>query len=131
MNGCYDIVHLGHLRSFNESRMYGDTLVVAINSDESIKKLKGPSRPINSQEDRKEFLENIIDVDHVFIFDSTDVCEILKKIKPNVWLKSGYTIETINKQEYATALQLGIEVVFLPISKDISTSAIVNKIRNE
>ena len=87
VNGCFDILHIGHLKLFESCKKYCDYLIVAIDSDQMVKKSKGRCRPINRQEDRKYFLENIKNVDKVFIFNSHKVLEEkLNKIKPDVMM---------------------------------------------
>jgi rfaE bifunctional protein nucleotidyltransferase chain/domain len=88
-NGCFDILHLGHVEYLNEARSQGDLLIVAINSDESVRKIKGPDRPINNENDRKNMLLNLKAVDCVQIFHNETPLEIIKLIKPLVLVKGG------------------------------------------
>lgn len=88
-NGCFDILHRGHVELIKYSASLGDRLVVGINSDKSVKKLKGNKRPINSEEDRKFILESIKFVDEVFIFNEETPYELIKKIRPEVIVKGG------------------------------------------
>lgn len=88
-NGCFDILHLGHVEYLNEARAQGDLLIVAINSDESVRKIKGPDRPINSESDRKNMLLNLKAVDCVQIFHNETPLEIIKLIRPLVLVKGG------------------------------------------
>lgn len=131
MNGCYDVLHLGHIRSFNQALAYGTRLIVAINSDRAIRQLKGNSRPINVESDRVEFLRSIRGIDDVVVFDSTDVSSLLASLKPDVWVKSGYTEDTVDKKEYEIAKKLGIRVVFLPVTQRLSTTEISQKLMRE
>jgi rfaE bifunctional protein nucleotidyltransferase chain/domain len=88
-NGCFDILHLGHVEYLNEARAQGDLLLVAINSDESVRRIKGPDRPINNEDDRKKMLLNLKAVDCVQIFHEETPLEIIKLIKPLVLVKGG------------------------------------------
>lgn len=88
-NGCFDILHLGHVEYLNEARAQGDVLIVAINSDESVRKIKGQDRPINNQDDRAKMLLNLKSVDCVQVFNNETPLEIIKLIKPLVLVKGG------------------------------------------
>jgi D-beta-D-heptose 7-phosphate kinase/D-beta-D-heptose 1-phosphate adenosyltransferase len=95
-NGCFDILHRGHIELLEQSKRMGDYLIVGINSDESVKRLKGASRPINNQEDRKKALESLKFVDEVIIFDEDTPYELIKTIKPDIITKGGdYTVESV------------------------------------
>ena len=87
VNGCFDILHIGHVRLFDYAKIFGDQLIVAIDSDKRVKELKGDSRPINNQNDRKEMLLSNKNIDHVFIFDSAEELEdLIFDISPNVMI---------------------------------------------
>jgi rfaE bifunctional protein nucleotidyltransferase chain/domain len=88
-NGCFDILHRGHLNLLEYCRSIGDVVVVGINSDESIKKIKGESRPINCQEDRKYFLESLKFVDKVIVFEEETPYNLIKDLKPDLIVKGG------------------------------------------
>jgi rfaE bifunctional protein nucleotidyltransferase chain/domain len=88
-NGCFDILHLGHVEYLNEAKSQGDLLIIAINSDESVRGLKGSDRPINNERDRKAMLLNLKAVDCVQVFTEQTPLEIIKLIKPNVLVKGG------------------------------------------
>ena len=95
-NGCFDIIHRGHLDLLKFCRENGDTVIVGLNSDNSVKRIKGKSRPINSQEDRKYFLESIKFVDKVIVFDENTPYNLIMKIKPDIIVKGGdYKIEDV------------------------------------
>lgn len=95
-NGCFDILHVGHMQLLKYCKSIGHLVVVGLNSDNSISRLKGPNRPINSQEDRKVMLESIKYVDKVFIFDELTPLNLIKQIKPNVIVKGGdYTQDEV------------------------------------
>ncbi len=88
-NGCFDLIHSGHIHYIKEAKSLGDVLIIGINSDDSIKKLKGSNRPINNQEDRKFVLESIKYVDFVEIFYEENPQSIIEEIKPNILVKGG------------------------------------------
>jgi len=95
-NGCFDILHVGHVRYLREARLLGDRLVVGLNSDSSVKRLKGDSRPVVSEENRKEVLEALESVDEVVLFEEDTPLELIKKVRPNVLVKGGdYSIDDI------------------------------------
>jgi D-beta-D-heptose 7-phosphate kinase/D-beta-D-heptose 1-phosphate adenosyltransferase len=95
-NGCYDQLHIGHIRLLEEAKTYGDTLVVAINSDHSTRSLKGESRPLVPEEQRAELLAALEVVDYVTIFDEADPLELIRRLRPDVLLKGrDWTLDTI------------------------------------
>tara|TARA_Y100000310_G_C20387951_1_gene671358 strand:+ start:79 stop:471 length:393 start_codon:yes stop_codon:yes gene_type:complete len=95
-NGCFDVMHRGHLELLWFCKSTGDVVIVGINSDESTKKLKGPTRPVNNQEDRKFLLESLACVDKVVIFDEETPYKLIKSIMPDIIVKGGdYTIEQV------------------------------------
>jgi D-glycero-beta-D-manno-heptose 1-phosphate adenylyltransferase len=99
-NGVFDILHIGHIRYLQEAKKLGDVLIVAINSDSSVKKLKGPKRPLNNEKDRAEALAALECVDYVAIFTETDPVKFLEKIKPNFHAKGGdYKISQIIEKD--------------------------------
>jgi len=95
-NGCFDLLHVGHVRYLKEAKGMGSKLIVGLNSDASVKRLKGDSRPLVNQSDRKEVLESLESVDEVHIFEEDTPLELIKKIRPDVLVKGGdYSIEDI------------------------------------
>ena len=121
-NGCFDILHIGHLKLLRHARSLGNRLVVAINSDASVKRLKGETRPINSQETRKETLEQLGIVDEVIIFDEDTPYEKIKEVNPNIIVKGGdYTVETVVGNDLA-------EVVIFPKVEGYSTTQTIKDI---
>jgi D-beta-D-heptose 7-phosphate kinase/D-beta-D-heptose 1-phosphate adenosyltransferase len=120
-NGCFDVLHLGHLKLLKFAKQQGDKLIVAINSDVSVKKLKGENRPKFNQDDRKAMLESLAIVDEVIVFDDDTPYELIKTIKPDVIVKGGdYTVETTVGHDLA-------EVVIFPRVKDYSTTKILEE----
>lgn len=123
-NGCFDILHSGHVMYLKEARSQGDFLVVGLNSDASVRRLKGPERPINLEEDRKYVLENLKSVDLVQIFDEDTPLELIKKIKPDVLVKGGdWKIDQIVGSDFVIAN--GGEVKSLNFKDGYSTSKII------
>ena len=125
-NGCFDILHVGHLRYLSEAKKFGDILIVGLNSDKSVKILKGETRPINQQNDRAQVLAALNCVDYVVIFDEISPIELLKSIKPDVYVKGAdYTLETL--PEAKPLLELGINIKFVDFVLGKSTSNIIQK----
>lgn len=128
-NGCFDILHVGHVKYLKEAKKCGDVLVVGLNSDVSVKMLKGETRPINPQSDRAQVLAALNCVDYVVIFDEISPIELLKSIKPDVYVKGAdYTIETL--PEAKPLLTLGIDIKFVDFVEGKSTSNIIKKSQN-
>ncbi len=126
-NGCFDILHVGHSRYLAKSRQLGDVLVVGLNSDTSVRKLKGASRPINSEEDRAELLLALTPVDYVVIFEQEDAAEFLKLVQPQIYTKGGdYDLETL--PEARTAKAIGTKIVLVELVAGKSTSNIIKQI---
>jgi D-beta-D-heptose 7-phosphate kinase/D-beta-D-heptose 1-phosphate adenosyltransferase len=126
-NGCYDILHVGHIHCFQESKRLGDILIVAVNSDRSVGTLKGPSRPIVPEEERAELIAAMESVDYVTIFDQEDPLEVIAAVKPDILVKGGdWSIETIVGREIVESN--GGKVTTLPLVPGISTSGIIGKI---
>ena len=94
-NGCFDLFHAGHLASLEEARELGDVLVVAVNSDASVRRLKGPTRPIVPEGERARVLAGLACVDYVVLFDEDTPCALLKAIRPDVLAKGGTTPEVV------------------------------------
>jgi rfaE bifunctional protein nucleotidyltransferase chain/domain len=127
-NGCFDLLHAGHVRYLRQARALGDRLVVAVNSDESVRALKGPSRPLNSEADRAEVLAALRCVDHVVIFYDQRVTDLIRTIRPHVYAKGGdYTPETLDREEKAALDAAGAEIHILPLVPGRSTTALVNR----
>ncbi len=128
-NGCFDILHEGHIFSLAQAAKEADYLIVAVNSDASIKKLKGNDRPINHQHSRSLLLANLVMVDAVIIFDDDTPYHLITSVLPNVLVKGGdYTIEQIVGAKEVIAN--GGKVVINPIVQGFSTTGIIEKIKN-
>jgi len=128
-NGCFDILHVGHVRILKQSKAKGDVLVVGINSDASVKRLKGEDRPINNQDDRAELLSSLECVDFVSIFDEGTPVEFLKSVKPNIHVK-GADYKPENLEETPIVESFGGRVEILPLVPQKSTTSLVEKIRS-
>lgn len=120
-NGCFDILHRGHVECLKYAKEQGNYLIVGLNSDESVKRLKGSTRPINKENDRKLILESIKYVDEVIIFNENDPYELLLKVKPNIIVKGGdYTPQTVIGNDLA-------EVKIFNYIDNYSTTNIIKK----
>ena len=127
-NGCFDILHAGHVRYLQGARREGDVLVVAINSDASVCGLKGPGRPILSAQARAELVAALAAVDYVMLFDEPDVRALLRDLRPNVHAKgTDYTVDTVPEREEAA--RRGIRVAIVGDPKQHSTRDLVARIR--
>lgn len=126
-NGCFDLLHVGHLRYLQAARQEGDGLIVAVNSDSSVKGLKGPSRPIVGENERAELLAGLACVDYVFLFEEASPKDYLAQLQPAVYVKGGqYTEETLPE---APALKaLGTRFVFPEMTEGRSTSELIERI---
>jgi D-beta-D-heptose 7-phosphate kinase/D-beta-D-heptose 1-phosphate adenosyltransferase len=126
-NGVFDILHEGHIAVLAEAASFADVLIVGVNSDSSVKKLKGDSRPINNQDSRALVIASLIMVDAVVIFDEETPIELINIIKPDVLVKGGdYTVETmVGAQE---VLDSGGRVELIPLREGFSTTNIINRI---
>lgn len=126
-NGCFDILHVGHSRILKEARSHGDVLVVGLNSDGSVTRLKGSPRPMNTQADRAELLCALNSVDYVTIFDEDTPVEVLRLLKPTIHVK-GADYRPEDLQETPVVVENGGRVVILQLVPGKSTSALVEKI---
>ncbi|TWH45305.1 D-glycero-beta-D-manno-heptose 1-phosphate adenylyltransferase [Sporomusa sp. KB1] len=129
-NGCFDILHAGHVRYLAGARQLGDCLIVGLNSDSSVRQLKGPNRPVNCQEDRAEVLAGLAAVDYVVVFDETTAENLVAVVQPDVYAKGGdYTIETLPESKIVAAH--GGRIVLVPEVPGRSSSNIIKKISRE
>jgi rfaE bifunctional protein nucleotidyltransferase chain/domain len=126
-NGCFDLIHTGHTRYLAQAKAYGDLLVVAVNSDTSVRIIKGEKRPITPQADRMETLAALEVVDFVTVFDEPDPYRIISELKPDVLVKGGdWTIEKIIGRDVVEAR--GGRVINVPYVQGASTTGIIEKI---
>ena len=127
-NGCFDILHSGHIQYLNQAKAYGDILIVGINTDHSVRKVKGPNRPINPLEDRAQVLSALSCIDHIIPFDEDIPFTLIRMIQPDVFVKGGdYTRERL--PEAALIEEMGGTVHILPYISDHSTTGIIERIR--
>ena len=127
-NGCFDILHVGHVRYLRESSKYGDILIVGLNSDISVKKIKGDSRPINNENDRAEILAELECVDFVVIFNEESPSKLIDELKPDIYTKGAdYSLETLPERD--VVLKNNIEVKFIKFVEGKSTTNIIKTIQ--
>ena len=130
-NGCFDLLHAGHIRYLQAARALGDALVVGLNGDRSVCELKGPGRPINNEKDRAELLAALESVDFVSIFPEMRATRFLEMVAPSVYVKGGdYRVDTLDAEEYAILKKLGAEIRFIPFEPGYSTSRLLEQLRN-
>ena len=130
-NGCFDILHTGHVRYLEEARRCGDALIVAVNSDSSVQELKGPTRPVNGELDRAEVLSALRCVDHVTIFTGKRVTDVIRTLRPSVYAKGGdYTPETLDPGEKGALDEVGTEIRILQLVPGRSTTSILERARS-
>jgi len=132
-NGCFDILHEGHVRFLEEARSLGDVLVVAVNSDASVRSLKGEGRPVHTQQSRVRVLASLESVDAVVVMDDLRNMEMMRVVRPLIWVKGGdYTVDTLDAEERAVASEVGAQIKILPLTHGHSTSNTISRIgRNE
>ena len=127
-NGVFDILHVGHVRYLEEARALGDRLLVAVNSDATVRELKGQGRPLMNQDERAEILAALRTVDYVTIFDDISPRSLIARLLPDVLVKGGdYALDEIHGREEVEAA--GGRVVSLPFVKGASSSRIIEKMR--
>ena len=127
-NGCFDLLHVGHVTYLQEARNLGDALLVGLTSDANVRQLKGEGRPLNSEQDRAGVLAALQAVDSVFIFPEFDARNFLQRVQPDVYVKGGdYTLDTINQDERRLLEKMGVKIVLLGVVPGKSTSALLEK----
>jgi D-glycero-beta-D-manno-heptose 1-phosphate adenylyltransferase len=129
-NGCFDLLHVGHVRYLQAARALGDLLVVGLNGDRSVHELKGPGRPITTQGDRAEILAALACVDLVTIFPEIRATKFLAAVRPAVYVKGGdYTPRTLDEEERATLKEIKAAIRLVPFATGYSTSGLIEQIR--
>jgi rfaE bifunctional protein nucleotidyltransferase chain/domain len=129
-NGCFDLLHAGHVRYLEAARALGDALAVAINGDESVRTLKGEGRPLNNENDRAEVIAAFECVDHVIIFPEVRATNLLEKVPPAIYVKGGdYRPDTLHAEERAALERVGAEIRILPFEQGHSTSTLIEKVK--
>ena len=125
-NGCFDILHVGHVRYLQKTKSLADYSIVMLNSDKSVKMIKGEGRPINNEQDRAEILNALSCVDYVVLFEEKSPAKLLETIKPNIYTKGAdYTLETLPERD--VVLRNNIKVEFIEFVQGKSTTNIINK----
>ena len=128
-NGCFDILHVGHVHYLAAARKLGDVLVVGLNGDDSVCQLKGEGRPVNRERDRAEVLAALESVDYVTIFPEKRAANFLRAAQPAVYAKGGdYTTDTLDPEERAVLEQFGTRIEIIPFEKGYSTSELLTRI---
>ena len=126
-NGCFDILHVGHVRYLEKTKSFADVLIVLLNSDKSVKSIKGPTRPINNENDRAEVLSALKSVDYVVLFDEDSPRNLLDEMKPDVYTKGAdYTMETLPEADIMK--KNGTKVEFIEFVKGKSTTGIIEEV---
>lgn len=128
-NGCFDILHAGHVDLLWKAKELGDWLIVAINTDKSVKALKGEGRPINTFFYRRMVVAALKMVDLVLPLDGTDMVEMIRAVSPQVWVKGGdYTLKTLNQKEVRAAREVKAEIRIIPVTYDVSSTKIIKSL---
>ncbi len=128
-NGCFDILHVGHIRYLEEAKTFGDVLIVAINSDRSVRALKGSDRPYMNELERAEIVASLRCVDYVFIFDDLRLDRILMELKPHYQAKGkDYTVETVPEREVVESY--GGKVIICGDPKERSSTELINRVKS-
>ncbi|HEY3661631.1 MAG TPA: adenylyltransferase/cytidyltransferase family protein [Chthoniobacterales bacterium] len=129
-NGCFDLLHVGHVRYLQQAAELGDCLAVAVNGDESVQALKGPGRPLNGAEDRAEVLAALECVDFVTIFPAMRATAVIEAVRPAIYVKGGdYTLESLDPEEVAALKKVGAEIKTLPLVPGKSTTGLIERMR--
>ena len=127
-NGCFDILHAGHVRYLAEAKKLGDVLIVGLNSDASVRKLKGEGRPVNSAADRAEVLAGLRAVDHVVVFEEDTAEELVRRLRPDIYVKGGdYSLDRL--PESAIVASYGGQTVLVPMLEGRSTTQVIRKMQ--
>jgi rfaE bifunctional protein nucleotidyltransferase chain/domain len=129
-NGCFDLLHRGHISYLQKSASLGDLLVVAVNSDESVRALKGDGRPLNQENDRAYALASLRCVDAVFVFRGPRLAGEIGDLKPDLYTKAGdYTLDSLEPSEKAALLECGCEIHLIPFIQGHSTTSLIERSR--
>ena len=127
-NGCFDILHAGHVRYLNEAKGQGDILIVGLNSDESVRTLKGAGRPVNPEADRAEVLAGLRSVDHVVVFGEKTAEELVRQLQPDVYVKGGdYTVDQLPEASEVAAY--GGRTVLVSLVPGRSTTNVIRRLQ--
>jgi rfaE bifunctional protein nucleotidyltransferase chain/domain len=128
-NGCFDILHLGHITYLENARQRGDALLIGVNGDAAVRGLKGAGRPVNSETDRASILAALQSVDGVCIFSDTTATKFLAAAQPDIYVKGGdYTLDTLNQDERRAVESAGGKIILVPFVPGKSTTSLLEKI---
>lgn len=128
-NGCFDLLHVGHVRYLQAARQRGDYLAVAVNSDDSVRSLKGLGRPVNPEHDRMEVLAALECVDYVVLFNSPRVTSVISAVAPQLYVKGGdYTVDALDSGEREALNAVGARIEILQLVPGKSTTAVIHKL---
>ncbi len=129
-NGVFDLLHTGHLFYLQQARALGDSLVIALNADASVRALKGPARPVQAEEHRAYALAALSCVDAVVIFSTPRLTAEIRALRPDIYCKAGdYTLEKLDPEERAALIGVGADIRFLPFLDGFSTTSLIARIR--
>jgi len=129
-NGCFDLLHVGHVRYLQDARALGDALAVAVNGDNSVRGLKGEGRPLNAANDRAEIVAALECVDCVVVFPEARVTRLIEEVRPSIYVKGGdYTPTTLHSEERAALEKIGAEIRILPFTPGHSTSGLIDRLK--
>jgi rfaE bifunctional protein nucleotidyltransferase chain/domain len=129
-NGCFDILHPGHVRYLRQARLLGDALVVGLNGDRSVRELKGEGRPVNPEADRAEVLAALGCVDYVVVFGEKRATRLLRTVRPHIYAKGGdYTPESLDPDERAALDECGARITILPLVPGRSTTSVLERMQ--
>jgi D-glycero-beta-D-manno-heptose 1-phosphate adenylyltransferase len=130
-NGCFDLLHVGHVRYLQAARALGDALAVGVNGDQSARELKGAGRPLSNERDRAEVLAALEEVDLVVIFPDLRATRFIEAVAPAIYVKGGdYTLETLNIEEREALQKVGADIRIIPFEKGYSTTRLLEQLRN-
>lgn len=129
-NGCFDLLHVGHVRYLQQARSLGDALAVALNGDRSVRELKGEGRPLNAELDRAEVLAALRCVDYVVIFGDKRATKLLRMVRPHIYAKGGdYKPDTLDSDERRALEEAGAQIEILPLVPGRSTTSLLEKMQ--
>jgi D-beta-D-heptose 7-phosphate kinase/D-beta-D-heptose 1-phosphate adenosyltransferase len=128
-NGCYDLMHAGHIDCLRRAKKLGNTLIVGVNSDESVRRIKGEGRPIHNQDRRAFLLSELISIDYLLICNDENMVKYLRMLQPDIYAKGGdYTLDTMNQEERRTVEEYDGKTIIVPSIHDLPTTSIVDKL---
>ena len=129
-NGCFDLLHVGHIRYLQSARALGDALAVAINGDDSVRTLKGEGRPLHTENDRAEIVAALECVDYAVLFPEVRVTRLIERVRPAIYVKGGdYTPVSLHPEERAALEKIGAEIRILPFEPGHSTSGLIERMK--